>query len=253
MSPKLSSGTSGRISSRIAARALPGAIPAPSSSIPFGRPFLRTLVRRLGHHDVRRLVREPVHEPPVEARDLLVPVRLDAGARRARVAAGERVGEEVAGEAVGGERVAEPALVGDVGRGDRQLDRLQVVVVVLGEPAERLAAARARGLLRQAQLEIADERVGEVLDVAGLEPLVAGVDRLGVGLRPEPVLLAPELLGGLRLGVGLRADPGEQRVVELADPVLAPGAGAQHRSDLVDVLEPVAERDPVAERELEVE
>ena len=44
MSPKLSSGTSGRISSRIAARALPGAIPAPSSSSPFPRPFLRTLV-----------------------------------------------------------------------------------------------------------------------------------------------------------------------------------------------------------------
>ncbi len=44
MSPKLSSGTSGRISSRIAARALPGRMPAPSSSIPFGRPFLRTLV-----------------------------------------------------------------------------------------------------------------------------------------------------------------------------------------------------------------
>ena len=44
MSPKLSSGTFGRIFSRIASLAAPGAIPAPSSLMPSGTPFLRISV-----------------------------------------------------------------------------------------------------------------------------------------------------------------------------------------------------------------
>jgi hypothetical protein len=76
---------------------------------------------------------------------------------------------------------------------------------------------------------------------------------LCVLLGPQPTLLAAQLLRVRGLLRGRRTDPREQRVVELADPVGALPVRTQHLPDLVDVLEPVAERDPVPERQLEVE
>ena len=148
----------------------------------------------------------------------------------------ERVGEEVVAECVDRERAADRL----VRRRelDRATDRAHVGIAVGRRLPERLARPGVPlGLRAGIELDVAAPRVREVADVAGGQPVEAGIDRL---LGRLVVELTHVLL------LVLPADLHEQRVVDLADRSL-PGAGrAGERGHLVDVPEVVACCDQVA-------
>ena len=124
-----------------------------------------------------------------------------------------------------------------------------MVGVVLGDRADRLALPAALGLLGRGQRGIADQGVGEMLEVPRLQRRVALVHLVHVVLgeqRAEVVVLRL-----LALLIAARTDLHQHRVVELADRV-GVRMGRQRLLDLDNVLEPVAERHPIAKREPEL-